>query len=208
MKSDPQLNQAAFRLTKEEPTSDPLQAADGFAILHLVAIDEARPLTFDEAKPKIVDLIKTQRARETAASKGRQAAESLKNALKSGKPLPAALQEAGGLKPEKIEPFTIADDSEAKNPAEKPKNEAADMMMIKNTAAQLQPGEVSDFMPWTDGGFIVLMEKHEPADPAKYQQAKADFEERYFKNARESVFMEWLRDRQRAAGFQFAASKS
>src|SRR5207244_13204237 len=69
-------------------------------------------------------------------------------------------------------------------------------------AAQLQPGEVSDFVPWTDGGLIVLMDKREQPDPAKYQQTKATFEERYLKNAREYVFAEWLYDRQRAAGLQ------
>ena len=90
--------------------------------------------------------------------------------------------------------------TETKNPAEKPKNEPTDLMMIKNVSAQLQPGEVSDLVPWIDGGLIVLMEKREPPDPAKYLQTKATFEERYLKTAREYVFMEWLRDRQRDAG--------
>jgi hypothetical protein len=203
LKADPQLNQAAFKLTPQEPNSDPLQSADGFAILHLAGVVEARPLTLDEAKQKIVDQIKNERAREMATAKGRQAAESLKNALKSGKPLPAALQEAGGLKPEKLEPFTAAaDEAAAKNPPEKPKNEPTDMMMIKNVSAQLQPGEVSDFVPWIDGGLIVLLEKRDPPDPATYQQTKAAFEERYLNNAREYVFMEWFRDRQREAGLQ------
>jgi peptidyl-prolyl cis-trans isomerase D len=202
LKADPQLNQAAFKLTPQEPNSDPLQSADGFAILHLAGVVEARPLTLDEAKQKIVDLIKNERSREMASTKGRQAAEALKTALKAGKPLPVALQGAGGLKPEKIEPFTVADEVDAKNPTEKPKDQPADMMMVKNMSALLQPGEVSDFVPWTDGGLIVLLEKREPPDPAKYQQTKATFEERYFKTAREYVFMEWLRDRQRDAGLQ------
>src|SRR5438309_9127453 len=200
LKADPQLNQAAFKLTPQEPNSDPLQSADGFAILHLAGVIEARPLTLDEAKQKIADQIKSQRAREMASTKGRQAVEVLRNALKSGQALPAALQQAGGLKTEKMEPFTIADETETKNPAEKPKNEPTDLMMIKNVSAQLQPGEVSDLVPWIDGGLIVLMEKRERPDPAKYQQTKATFEERYLKTAREYVFMEWLRDRQRDAG--------
>ena len=200
LKGDPQLNQVAFKLTPQEPNSDPIQSADGFAILHLAGIVEARPLTPDEAKQKIADQIKSQRAREMASTKGRQAVEVLRNALKSGQALPAALQQAGGLKTEKMEPFTIADETETKNPAEKPKNEPTDLMMIKNVSAQLQPGEVSDLVPWIDGGLIVLMEKREPPDPAKYQQTKATFEERYLKTAREYVFMEWLRDRQRDAG--------
>jgi peptidyl-prolyl cis-trans isomerase D len=205
LKADPQLNQAAFKLTPPEPNSDPLQSADGFAILHLAGVVEARPLTLDEAKQKIVDQIKNERGREMATAKGRKAAEILRNGLKSGQPLQVALQQAGGLKSEKLEPFIAAgDEADAKNPPEKPKNEATEMLMIKNVSAQLQPGEVSDFVPWIDGGLIVLMEKREPPDPAKYQQTKATFEERYLKNAREYVFMEWLRDRQRDAGLQSA----
>ena len=200
LKADPQLNQAAFKLTQQEPNSDPLQAADGFAILHLAGVVEARPLTLDEAKQKIVDQIKNDRSREMAMAKGRKAAETVRNGLKAGQPLQFTLEQAGGLKAEKMEPFTVADAADAKNPPEKPKNEAADVMMVKNVSAQLQPGEVSDFVPWIDGGLIVLMEKREPPDPAKYQQTKATFEERYMKTASEYVFMEWLRDRQRDAG--------
>ena len=200
LKADPQLNQAAFKLTQQEPNSDPVQAADGFAILHLAGVVEARPLTLDEAKQKIVDQIKNDRSREMAMAKGRKAAETVRNGLKAGQPLQFTLEQAGGLKAEKMEPFTVADAADAKNPTEKPKNEAADMMMAKNVSAQLQPGEVSDFVPWIDGGLIVLMEKREPPDPAKYQQTKATFEERYMKTASEYVFMEWLRDRQREAG--------
>jgi len=204
LKADPQLNQAAFKLTPQEPNSDPLQSADGFTILHLAGIVEARPLTLDEAKPKIVDQIKNERSREMATAKGRKAAETLRDGLKAGEPLQVTLAQAGGLKSEKVDPFTLADAADAKNPPEKPKNEPTDMMILKNVSAQLQPGEVSDFVPWTDGGLIVLMEKREPPDPAKYQQTKATFEQRYLNSAREYVFMEWLRDRQRDAGLQGA----
>src|SRR6266513_3554730 len=202
LKADPQLNQAAFKLTPQEPNSDPLQSADGFAILHLVGVVQARPLTLDEAKQKIVDQIKNERGREMATAKGRQAVETLRNGLKAGQPLQFTLEQAGGLKAEKLEPFTVADEADAKNSAEKPKDQPAELMMIKNVAAQLQPGEVSDFVPWIDGGLIVLMDKREPPDPAKYEQTKATFEERYLKNARDYVFAEWLYDRQRAAGLQ------
>jgi hypothetical protein len=198
LKTDSQLNQAAFNLTQQEPTSDPIQTADGFAIVHLVSLTEAQPLNFEEAKQKVVDAIKNERAREMAMTNGRKAAEILRTMLKSGQPLQAALQQAGGLKAEKVEPFILADDMDAK-PADK-KSEVTDMMLIKNVAGQLQPGEVSDFSPWIDGGLIVFLEKREPPDPAKYQETKAKFDERYLKTAREYVFNEWLRDRQRDAG--------
>src|SRR5262249_17446862 len=106
-------------------------------------------------------------------------------------------------KAEKMPPFTLSDQFDEKNP-DQAKNEPVDQVMIKNVSSQLEPGEVSEFVPWTDGGFIVLMDKREPADPAKYPETKAKLEERYLKNAREYVFMEWLRDRQRDAGLTSA----
>ena len=200
LKGDRQLNQAAFKLTKEEPNSDPIQTPDGFVVLHLAGMVDSRPLTLDEAKQRIVDQIKIERGREMANAKGRKAAETLKNGLKLKQPLQFTLEQAGGLKADKIDPFMVADDiPDPKNPQPK-KEESADMMMIKNLAGTLQPGEVSEFVPWVDGGFIVLMDKREPADPSKYEQTKASFQERFLKNAREYVFMEWLRDRQRDAG--------
>jgi hypothetical protein len=104
-----------------------------------------------------------------------------------------------------MEPFTLGDDVDAaENSPTKPKNESVEMMVVKNAVGQLQPGEVSDFAPWLDGGLIVILDKREPPDPAKYQESKAKFEERYLKTAREYVFVEWLRDRQRDAGLQYA----
>jgi hypothetical protein len=202
LKSDSQLNQAAFKLTKEEPNSDPIQGAEGFVVLHLAGTVESRALTLDEAKQKITDAIKNDRAREMALGKGRKAVETLRNGLKAGQPLQFTLEQAGGLKAEKVEPFAVGDDLDAKTPGEKPKNEPADLMMVKNVAGGLSPGEISDFAPWIDGGIIVIMEKREPPDPAKYQQAKTSFEERYLKTARDYVFIEWLRERQHDAGLQ------
>src|SRR2546430_5186037 len=97
LKADPQLNQAAFKLTPQEPNSDPLQSADGFAILHLAGVIEARPLTLDEAKQKIVDQIKNERGREMALAKGRTAGETLRNGLKAAQPLQFTLEQPAGF---------------------------------------------------------------------------------------------------------------
>ena len=70
LKDNPQLNQTAFKLTKEDPNSDPIQTPDGFVILHLTGLVEAHPLTLDEAKQRIVDQIKNDRSREMANAKG------------------------------------------------------------------------------------------------------------------------------------------
>jgi hypothetical protein len=191
---DPQLGAAAFGLTVQEPNSDPLQVADGFYILHLAGMAEARSLTIEEAKPKVVEAIKSSRTKELISTKGAEIAHQLREATGSGQPVEAAIQKMG-LKAEKVPPFSLAEDATAK-PEER--KEPPDLVAIKNAVAQINPGDVSDFFPWEEGGMIAVLEKREPADPAKYPEKKAAFDNRY----REIVFYEWLRDRQRDAGLQ------
>src|SRR5437899_10107185 len=95
LKADPQLGAAAFKLSAQEPNSDPIQVADGFYILHLAGITEARPLTVEEAKPKIVEAMKKARSRELMSTKGAEVVNQLREATKSGQLLEAAIQKAG-----------------------------------------------------------------------------------------------------------------
>ena len=199
--ADAQLAGVAFQLDPQQPNSDPVQAQDGFYILHLAGVTEARPLTLDEAKPRIVDAIKTSRAREWATNKGAQAAHDVSEGLKAGEPLTFALEKFN-LKPEKLKPFTLADDGDTSQ--NKPKSEPPDMIAIKNMASQLEPGSVSEFFPYGDGGLFVYLEKREPPEAANYQEKKATFEQRYLNNKREIVFLEWLHDRYRAANVEIA----
>lgn len=198
LKDDPQLSAVAFQLTPQDPNSEPIQGSDGFYVLHLAGLTEARPLTLEEAKGKIVDLIKGSRGREMAANKGRQAANELRETLKAGAPLPFALEKVN-VKAEKIPPFSLM---EAFDPSETDKKtqRPPDFLAVKNAAAQAQPGDVSDFVPWEDGGLIVYVEKREPVEEAKYQGEKASFDERFLRNKHQVVFEEWLRDRQLDAG--------
>ena len=202
---DPRLSSAAFQLTSQEPVSDPIQVADGFYILHLVGIVESRPLTVDEAKPRIVEAIKNARTRELMATKGAEIVHQLREATGSpvGAGLEAAMQKTE-LKAEKLAPFSLLEDPAAQsNEKQEPKNEPPDMVAIKNAVAQIEPGNVSDFFPWEDGGVIAILEKREPPDAAKYPESKAAFDQRYLGNKRTIVFHEWLRDRQIDAGLQF-----
>jgi len=194
LNADPQLGAGAFRLTAQEPNSDPVQAADGFYILHLAGTIEARPLTIEEVKPKVVEAIKRSRTRELISTKGAEIVHQLREATRSGQPLEAAVQKMG-LKAEKVPPFSLVEDTAAKSEERK---EPPDLVAIKNAVAQINPGDVSDFLPWEESGVIAVLEKREPADPAKYPEKKAAFDNRY----RETVFYEWLRDRQRDAGLQ------
>ena len=198
LRKDPQLSGGAFRLSAQEPVSDPIQVADGFYILHLAGILEARPLTLEEAKPQIVDAIKRTRTRDLLLAKGNEIVQQLRQASSSGQPL-AAVFEKAGVKAEKLPPFSLVEDS-AK--PEEQQAESPERNMVKNAVADLEPGGVSDLFPSENGAVIAVLEKREPPDPAKYAEGKAAFEQRYLTNLRTVAFHEWLRDRQRDAGLQ------
>jgi len=200
--ADPQLGAAAFKLTTQEPNSDPIQVADGFYILHLGGIVEARPLTLDEAKPKIAETIKKSRARELMSTKGAEIAQQLRQATKTGQAPEAAAQQAG-VKVEKLPPFSVVEEAtEAKD--KKPKEDSPEMLTVKNAVAYLNAGEVTDFLPGEDSGLIAVLEKREPSADASNIEKKAAFGKRVLNNKRRIVFWEWLHDRQQAAGVQFA----
>jgi hypothetical protein len=199
LKTDPQLTSAAFQLKQEEPISDAIQVGDGFYVLHLSGLVAARPLSLEEAKPKIVDAIKVARSRELLSNKGTQAAHTLRESIKSGTPLPTALEKVN-LKAEKLPPFSVADDVDVKPEAKKAEPESPDLPAIKTMVGDLNTGDVSEFYPNNDGGLLAIVEKRDPPDPAKSQQSKATFDERYLGNKRRIAFFEWLRERQHEAG--------
>jgi parvulin-like peptidyl-prolyl isomerase len=205
LKADPQVGAAAFKLSVQKPNndSDPIQVADGFYILHLTGITEARPLTLEEAKPKIVDAIKKSRARELMSTKGAEMANQLREATKpsSGAGLEAAIQKAG-VKPEKLAPFSLIEEEKTKPESKEAKNEPPDLPAIKEAVAFLNAGEISDFLPSSENGFIAILEKREPTADANGGEKKAAFEKRLLDSKQRIVLYEWLHDRQQAAGLQ------
>jgi peptidyl-prolyl cis-trans isomerase D len=203
LKGDGQLAPAAFKLSMQEPNSDPVQVADGFYILHLTGITEARPLTLEEAKPKIAETLKKSKAKELMSTKAANVVQQLREAKQSGQPIEAAIQNTGG-KVEKIAPFSIVEEEKPESQNKEPKkNEPADLPAIKQAVVFLNPGEASDFFPAGENGFVAVLEKREPLAPASASEKKTAYEKRLLDNKRRIVLMEWLRDRGQAAGLQY-----
>jgi len=68
--------------------------------------------------------------------------------------------------------------------------------------AFLNAGEISDFSPSGENGFIAILEKREPSTDANAAEKKEAFEKRLLDNKQRVVLYEWLHDRQQAAGLQ------
>ncbi len=199
LKQDPQLSQSAFQLSNEEPISEPIQVADGFYILHLAAIIPAKPLTLDEAKPKIIESLKARKERELVTIRAANVAHDLGEALQAGDPIPKAAEKLK-IKLEKVPPFTLADELEPK--ASPAPEQSPDLPRIKNAIADLHANEVTDPLPTADGAVIAVVEKRDPPDSAQAAANRASLDERILRGKREMIFAEWFRERRQAAGIQ------
>jgi parvulin-like peptidyl-prolyl isomerase len=202
LKADPKLGAAAFKLSVQESNSDPVQVSDGFYILHLTAKTDTQPLTLEQAKPKIVDALKKTRSRELMSTKGAELVQQLREAKTSGQPLETAIQKAGA-KPEKLPAFSLIEEEQQKSDPKERKNQPSELLAVKNAVELLNPGDVSDFVPFGTEGIIAILEKREPFAEANTGEKKADYEKRVLENKERIVVVEWLHDRQQTAGLEF-----
>jgi hypothetical protein len=198
----PALVQSAFALTSEAPNGEAIQTPDGFYIEHLVKIDPARPLTLEEARPKIVETLKQDRVQAAIAAKAAAIAGQLQEAMKGGQSVAEAAAKAG-VKAEPIAPFRLLDNPPGVAPAPPdPKGQTPEMQAIKQAVSEMNPGTVSDLVPQPGGGLLVVLEKREPLDAAQYAISRPLLENRNLQNKTQVVFYEWLRERRRAAGVE------
>jgi hypothetical protein len=202
LKGDRQLGAAAFKLSAQEPHSDAVQVANGFYILNLTGKTEARPLALEEAKPKIVDALKKARARELMSTKGAELVQQLREAKKSGQPLDAVIEKAG-VKPEKLPAFSLIEEESEQSEGNEQKKQSPELLALKDAVALLNPGDVTEFVPSGTDGLVAILEKREPLGDASAVEKKAAFEKRILENKERIVLVEWLRDRQQAAGLEF-----
>ncbi len=190
----PQAATAAFKLTEAEPLSDALPAGNGYAILHLDKVVPSRQLTFEEAKPQVIEQIKTERANSALVAKGAEGRAKLEASLKAGKPFDVAAKEAG-FKVETPDAFSPAEPPEKLTNAEE----------ILTKAVELSDGALSEFTPVAGGGLIVHVEKRDPVDEAELKKNEA--ERLASANERKGmiVFMQWLETRRKQANIAAGA---
>ena len=205
-----QLAQYSFQLKQEEPVSDAIQGPEGFYVVHLLGMTASRPLTLDEAKPKITETLTKERLKQVVSTRAADVARTIREALRAGTPLDKALAQMG-LQADRVPPFSIIENPPPKPPEptadkkpEEKKPDVPDLASIKSAVRELNPGDASDFVPTPTGGLVAVMESREPGDPAGFEAAKATFEKNYIQSKRTVVFDEWLNDRRRAAGLQQA----
>ncbi len=184
----PAVAAAAFKLTTKDPTSDVLTTDRGYYVLQLTGITPARPLTFDEAKPQLVEQLKRDRAQEAMTIKGNELRAKIAAELKAGKTFAEAATAAGAT----------AETVPAFSPAE-PNTTLPDAREVMQVAGDLKDGDLSPFTPTEAGSVLVHLDKHVPADDTKFAADQATIADSMAGSNRAMLFSEWLKLRRAEA---------
>lgn len=178
---------AAFLISVPGQTSDVLQSGDAFYIFELVETSPARPLTLEEAKPRIVENLRAQKASQIFAAAATAAYNTLSAAIASGKSLEEAA-DAQNLETGKLENLVPA--GESTSPQDQ--SLAAATLLLKD-------GELSKLeqAPW--GAFAIQLQSRGPVDEKLFTEREDEISESILRNKRDLLFAEWLRVGREAA---------
>ncbi len=188
-----QVVRTAFRLSKEEPNSDPVSTDSGYYVLHLAETTPTRPLTYEEAKPKLEEQLKSERGREAMDLKAKEIRNKIEAELKAGKSFADAAK-AAGVTPESFPTFSLAE----------PNFGAPDAQEVIGTASELKTGELSEFVPTTTGGLFVYITSRQPVEDTKFESERTLITQSLSTSRREALFQEWMKNRRAEANVMVA----
>jgi peptidyl-prolyl cis-trans isomerase D len=182
---------AAFKLTKEQPNSDPINSDRGYYVLQLAAVTAPRPLTFDESKERLTTDLKRERATEALTLKATEIRNKIEAEIKAGKSFADAAQ-AAGAKADKYPPFSRME----------PHMDAENSGEIMGVAGELAVGSLSPAVPTSNGSVIVYAEGRQPIDEEKFKTEKPRVAANVMEFQKAVLFSEWLKLRRAAAQLQ------
>ena len=189
------LAPAAFLVPKAGSTSDVIQSGDAFYIIEVTAVNPARPLTLEEARPRIEEQLRAQKAEQIFTADATSAANALRAAVAGGKSFAEAAA-AQNLKVEEIKNVVAAAESTS------PENQA-----IAGSTLLLKEGGISNLegAPW--GAFVAQLQFRAPIDQMAFGARETQIRESLLRNKRDLLFMEWLRVSREAARITVPAGR-
>ena len=180
--ASPAVVAGAFKLSKTQPNSDVFTTDRGYYVLQLAGITETRPLTIEEAKPKLVEQIQRERAQETLTLQATEIRNKIEAELKAGKSFTDAAT-AAGTKAEVFGSFSQA----------APKFDQPDAREIMVAAFDLKQGTLSPFTPTATGGDLIYVDQRPPIDESKFATEKGTLEANLSQLSTDALFTEWLK---------------
>jgi len=183
----PAFNHAAFDLTSDVPVSDAIETDHGYYVLNLVKVDPSAPLPLAQVSPLIEKNLRENGALRQLEEKGVALAKEIRDAVAAGKPFATAAQDAAAadhlkVTVESLPPF-IPMQASATLP---------DASALVPAAISLQPGEVGDFAPATQGGLIPDLEMRSPADATLATGVRSTATKQVLEARQQALFNDWL----------------
>jgi peptidyl-prolyl cis-trans isomerase D len=193
----PKAAQAAFKLSKAEPTSDAVQTDKGYLLLQLTDVSPAREKTFEEAKTALAEDLKNERAQEAMNLKATEVRNKIEAELKAGKSFAEAAT-AAGVKAEPYAPFSLSE----------PPFKEKDGREVTMATRDLSEGQLSQFTPSTSGGgLLVYLAKKQPLDEKEFTEGKDALADQLARGKTEAIFHEWFKQRRAAANIMLARAR-
>ncbi len=187
---------AAFMLGTENPVSDVVQAGDKFVVLKLAGSMPQRTLTFDEAKDQLVARLRAIKAQRLVQDNAAAALSRIRELMKAGKSFADAAGELG-LKVETISGLDPAGDQLGAGHAE-----------LAQATLFMNPGQVSNFIPTSDGGFAVFLAARAPLSAEDLAKHRQEIEPDILASKQQILFITWLSSAREAAKISFPAHQS
>jgi hypothetical protein len=182
----PAFGQAAAKLTPESPFAEQLiQAEDAVYIIGLNQRIPSEIPPLDSIRDRVTQDYQNNRALELARAAGRELHAALTNGLAQGKTFEAVAAEKN-VTPVVLPPFSRKAGTLAAIP------NRADSSQVINTAFQLAPGKVSDFVPTRTGGFVVYVKEIVPVASEKVRAELPEFTKTLRQTRQYEAFSEWF----------------
>jgi peptidyl-prolyl cis-trans isomerase D len=185
---------AAFALSADEPYSQPLVGNDG---VYLISLNKKLPSEippFESLRDRVTQDYRFREAAMAARQAGLSFYTTASNALAAGKAFAGVCNEAN-VRPVLPPPFSISSRTIGGIEGR------ANLSQFKQAAFGTSPGQVSNFKPTSDGGFLVFVQAKLPLDEVRMKADLPDFARKVRDTRRGEAFNEWFR-REAEKGFK------
>lgn len=185
---------AAFALSVDEPYSQPLVGSDGVYVISLNQRLPSEIPAFESIRDRVTQDYRFREAIMKARQAGTDFHAAASNALAASKTFTSVCGEAN-VPPVLPPPFSISSRTIGGIDGR------ANLSQFKQAAFGTPPGQVSNFTPTGDGGFVVFVQAKLPLDEVRMKADLPDFARAVRQTRKGEAFNEWFR-REAEKGFK------
>jgi hypothetical protein len=185
----PEFRQHALQLNAQ---TQPLRIEPivGTNAVYIIALKEEIPSElppFEAVEAKVKEDFEMTEARKIATTAAAGFVAMATNQLAGGKAFDEVCEAAGAVHVDLV-PFTLSDTAppEGLDPA-------FNLRTLQRTANDIKPGEISQFLPNRDGGYVLYMKSRSPVEPATTKEKLPEFAENLREYRQNQAFDMWFR---------------